>query len=225
MGYLQGRKWSNFMSISIRNEPRDPVNNPEVRETYNWRDWYGFIKQGAESVHRSNSDVIIFLSGLNYDTYVTPVFRGTVLEPGTETFNWDNFAGYNEKLALEIHNYETGINSCDSLKYNLYTKGLQAMHPEDSGTVNVFPVMVTEFGFAMDGSTWQNVYGTCLAEYLPSEQAGWMIWVLVGSYYVRSGIQDYDETWGLMNHDWSEWRDLGYIKNQAIPMVQASIGA
>jgi len=25
-----------------------------------------------------------------------------------------------------------------------------------------------------------------------------MIWVLAGSYYIRSGTQDYDETWGML---------------------------
>jgi hypothetical protein len=29
-----------------------------------------------------------------------------------------------------------------------------------------------------------------------SRQLGWMVWVLAGSYYIRSGTQDYDETYG-----------------------------
>jgi hypothetical protein len=75
----------------------------------------------------------------------------------------------------------------------------------------------------MDASTWKGMYATCLASYLPAQKAGWTIWVLAGTYYIRSGKQDYDEAWGLLNHDWSEWRNPTYVKEQLIPMVKATL--
>ena len=40
-----------------------------------------------------------------------------------------------------------------------------------------------------------------------------IVWVLAGSYYIRSGVQDSDETWGLFNHDWSAWRNESAVEN------------
>lgn len=218
-----GKSWSNLASMSLRNEFREPSNNPTVAATYNWETWYSYVKKGANAVHEANPDVLVILSGLNYDTTMQPVVRGTALTPGNETFNKADFAGYEEKLVIELHNYETGATSCSAVQGSLYNGGAQAMNPDESTTVNVFPVLITEFGFLQEDNTYQSVYATCLAEWVPSNTAGWMNWVVVGSYYVRSGIQDYDETWGLYNHDWSGWRDTAYVNEQLKPMVAATL--
>ncbi|KAH0434547.1 beta-1, 6-galactanase [Colletotrichum camelliae] len=219
-----GKSWPAFVAMSLRNELRQATNNPDlVSASYHWQDWYKYIQQGTNAINGANPDVLIYLSGLNYDTTVVPVFEGTALEPGTETFNLDDFEGYANKLVLEIHNYEGSIGSCDSLKYNLYHKGFQAANASDPETVNVFPVALTEFGFNMNDNTYQNVYSTCLSEYLPEYKASWFIWVLVGSYYTRQGTQNFDESWGLLKADWSDWRNQDYVDQQLAPMVAASL--
>jgi hypothetical protein len=205
--------------MALRNEPRNPSNNARAAATYNWQSWYGFVKQGTTAIHETNPDLLIFLSGLSYDTYIEPVFLGTALSPGTQKFSRADFPGYADKLVLEIHNYENDIGSCDSLKGNLYKKGFKAMHPEDRETVNVFPVMLTEFGFAMDASTYRKTYPTCLATYLPQEKAGFFIWVLSGSYYIRAGKQEFDEAWGLVTKDWKDWRQPAYMNGGFKQMV------
>ncbi|KAK4034256.1 glycoside hydrolase superfamily [Parachaetomium inaequale] len=219
-----GKSWPALTSLGLRNEPREPTNNPALsRSSYNWQAWYTFMRQGAAAVHAANPAPLIFLSGLNFDTYLTPVVQGTALTPGTGRFSVTDFEGYADKLVLELHNYENGIGSCDTLKGNLDRNGFQALQQGSSGVVNVFPVMMTEFGFAMDSSTWRGVYASCLAEYLPALKAGWTIWVLAGSYYVRSGIQDYDEDWGLLNHDWSAWRSQGYVDGALRGLVRETL--
>lgn len=218
----QGKAWPALTSIGLRNEPRDPTNNPSLsRSTYNWQAWYGFVRQGADAVHAANPALLIFLSGLNFDTFLTPVVQGTALTPGNGRFNRKDFAGYGDnKLVLELHNYETGISSCSTLQGNLDRNGFEALQ---ASSANVFPVMMTEFGFQMDASTWRGVYASCLAQYLPARKAGWTIWVLAGSYYVRSGTQDYDESWGLLNHDWSAWRSQGYVDGALKAMVRNTL--
>ncbi|KAI9147728.1 Glycosyl hydrolase 5 family protein [Paramyrothecium foliicola] len=218
-----GKSWSNLASMSLRNELREPTNNAEVLETYNWETWYTYIKQGADAVHAANPDVLVVLSGLNYDTTLQPVVRGTALTPGNSTFNRADFAGYENKLVLELHNYNRGATSCANLSGGIYNGGAQAMNPDEASTVNVFPVWLTEFGFPQDGEAYKTVYPTCLAEWLPDNTAGWMNWVVVGSYYIRSGVQDFDELWGLYNHDWSSWRDAAYVDEQLKPMVAATL--
>ncbi|KAF4450669.1 beta-16-galactanase [Fusarium albosuccineum] len=175
--------------MSLRNELRQASDNPTlVKESYNWRDWYKYIQQGTDAINGANRDTLIYLSGLGYDTWITPVFEQTALTPGTEVFNKADFSGYANKLVLEIHNYERSIGSCASLKNNLYTKGFQGMNASDPDTREVFPVQITEFGHAMDATTWQGVYSTCLSSYLPEIKASWFIWVVVGSYYTRKGL-------------------------------------
>lgn len=212
------------MSMSLRNEFREPTNNNAVKSTYNWQTWYTNVKKGASAIHAANPSVLVVLSGLNYDTTLQPVVRGQALSPGTGTFKFSDFPGYQNKLVLELHNYETSASSCANLQGSIYNAGAQAMNPNESSTVNAFPVLVTEFGFPQDGSSWKGVYPTCLASWLPGNTAGWMQWVIVGSYYTREGTQDYDESWGLYNHNWSAWRDKDYINNLFIPAVKATVG-
>jgi hypothetical protein len=209
--------------MSLRNELRQPPADDEaLLATYNWQTWYEYVRQGADAVHNANPDPIVILSGLNYDTTMQPVVRGTALTPGNETFSFDDFVGYADKLAIELHNYDTTTNSCPNLQGSLYNNGAQAMNPDEESTVNVFPVLVTEFGF--DQTEYQNTYSTCLAHWLPDNTAGWMSWVIVGSYYRRQGENDFDEAWGLYNHDWSAWRNPDYINDLLIPSVKNTTG-
>jgi hypothetical protein len=181
------------------------------------------MRQGADAVHNSNPDTLVVLSGLNYDTTLQPVVRGQTLSPGSDVFSFDDFSGYSDKLVLELHNYNLEVASCDDLQGSIYNGGAQAMNPEDPTTVNVMPVLLTEFGFPQDGEAYQTVYPTCLASWLPDNVSGWTNWVLAGSYYERQGIDDYDETWGLLSHDWTGWRDESYVESQLTPMVQATL--
>lgn len=206
------------MSMALRNEPREPTSNSALsKSSYNWQSWYTYIKQGAEAVHSANPDVLIFLSGLGYDTTMTPVAQGTALTPGTGKFSLGDFPGYANKLVIELHNYDNSATSCSSMQSNLNNAGFSALG------ANKFPVLLTEFGFQMDASTWKGVYASCLASFLPANKAGWFIWVLSGSYYIRSGTQDYEEAWGLLSHDWSTWRSPSYVNGALLTMVKDTL--
>ncbi|KAH7322821.1 beta-1,6-galactanase [Stachybotrys elegans] len=218
-----GRSWSNLASFSLRNEFREPSNNPAVRATYNWQTWYGHVKEAAIAVNEANPDVLVVLSGLNYDTTMQPVVRGTALTPGSETFSKDDFPGFQNKLMIELHNYQGTATDCNALWGGIYNGGAQAMNPNEASTANVFPVIITEFGFDMTNQNYQGVYATCLGERLPENTAGWMIWVVVGSYYTRQGIQDYDEAWGLYDHTWSAWRNPAYVNGLLSEMSERTL--
>ncbi|KAF3064444.1 putative beta-galactanase protein [Daldinia childiae] len=218
-----GKNWPALTSMSLRNELRKPDSNPTLSsQSYNWRDWYTNIKKGTSAINSANPNLLIFLSGLDFDTYVTPVVQGTAFTPGSDKFKAADFQGYTNKLVLEIHNYQNSASNCNSLKSSLYNSGFQALHADDSKAVNVFPVLLTEFGFDMTGSAWQGTYATCIASYLAEQKAGWFIWVISGSYYIRSGTQDFEETWGLLKHDWSDWRSSAYIEGGLKPLVKAT---
>jgi hypothetical protein len=73
------------------------------------------------------------------------------------------------------------------------------------------PVVLTEFGFNNANSDYTKTYATCIKKLMPQWKTGWTVWEIGGSYYIRSGTQDYEETWGLLNHDWSAWRNEAAI--------------
>ncbi|KOC12502.1 cellulase family protein [Aspergillus flavus AF70] len=210
-------------SVGMRNELRKAEDNPTlVNTTYNWRYWYRHMVENANQIHAANRNLLIYFSGLDYDTRLSPIPTGAELGNGT-AFRKDDFE-YADKIVLELHNYERTATSCEDLKSSLWNAGFNALDTQNSSIVNIMPVQMTEFGFPQDNTTYTDVYASCLREWLPSLQAGWMVWVIAGSYYIRKGIQDDDELWGLLDHTWSDWRSTDAVTNGLIPMVQATLG-
>ncbi|KAK6834754.1 hypothetical protein PG987_009448 [Apiospora arundinis] len=202
-----GKSWPALVSIALRNELRSPDNNPQLKDkSYNWQDWYKYIKQGTEAIHKADPELLIFLSGLNFDTTMTPVVRGTALTPGSETFNLADFKGYTDKLVLELHNYDNGATDCAALQGGLHNNGYQAMSPDDAATVNVFPR-------APDRVRLQSERDRVAAHLcdLPCRLHGEAeVWL------------DYEETWGLLNHDWSDWRSNEYVEGGLVPLIKGT---
>lgn len=236
------------MSMSLYNELRPPMSDQDglekLLETYNWETWYAQMKRGANAIHERNPDVLIFLSGLSGDMDLSPVVDGTPLEPSEATFNKTDFApGFEDKLVLELHSYDivNPVTECTSYSEELLESGFSAMHPDSSApgnlskaikmprktaTRNRFPVMMTEWGFAQDKTTWRDgTYARCVQDFLRNQVpgAGWFIWSLGGSYYLREDKQDADEAWGLLNHNWSDWRSPAFIKNGLKPLVRDTL--
>lgn len=224
------------MSMSLYNELRPPMssdNAEELMKTYNWEFWYWQMKQGANAIHENNPDVLIFLSGLTGDADLSPVADGTPLEPSEGTFNKTDFAaGFEDKVVLELHSYDivNPVTDCPSYSEELFEAGFSAMVPDSytptATTRNRFPVMMTEWGFAQDDKTWRDgKYARCVQDFLQTQVpgAGWFIWSLGGSYYTREGKQDSDESWGLLNHEWSEWRSPSFIQKGLKPLVQNTL--
>ncbi|KAF3059993.1 putative beta-galactanase protein [Daldinia childiae] len=217
-----GKTWPSLTSMSLRNELRIPLNNLTfASSSYSWERWYTYIKQGSSAIHKANEDVLIFLSGLDSDLDLSPVVNGTALTPGSATFNKDDFSGFANKLVLELHAYDNifgpGPSNCTTVQVKLFNAGFKALTDEAE---NQFPVVLTEFGLVQNGTSAQDPYVSCLLDYVPSANAGWMIWEIGGSYYIREGTQDHDESWGLLTHDWSDWRSSDFANNVLTPAAK-----
>jgi hypothetical protein len=177
------------------------------------------VTAAADLVNAANPDILIFLSGLDFDTTLSPIPGAGDLGSGKK-FQKSSFK-YADKLVLELHNYQNSATSCDSMKSSLNNGGFKAL---DASAMNQMPVLLTEFGFNQADSSYNGVYAKCLRTIIPQWKAGWTVWVLSGSYYIRSGTQDFEETWGLLNHDWSGWRSTSAI-NALKEMISASLAA
>ncbi|KAF2188642.1 glycoside hydrolase family 5 protein [Zopfia rhizophila CBS 207.26] len=205
-----------MISIGLRNEFRKP-NSAGSSLAYSWQTWYDQNVAAANIVNAANPDILIFFSGLDFDTTLAPI-PGAGDLGGGKTFQKSSFK-YADKLVLELHNYQNSATSCDSMKSGLWNNGFKAL---DAGAVNQMPVVLTEFGYQQTDNSYNGVYASCLRKIIPEWDAGWTIWVLAGSYYIRSGTQDYEETWGLMDHKWTGWRSTNAINGLKL-MIDASL--
>ncbi|KAH7064111.1 glycosyl hydrolase family 5 protein-like protein/cellulase [Paraphoma chrysanthemicola] len=199
------KKWSNMISLGLRNEYRKP-DTAGSSLPYTWPVWYEQNVAAANVVNKANPNILIFLSGLDYDTKLTPLPSAEDLGNGKK-FLLTDFS-YRNKLVLELHNYQTTSTNCGDIEGGLWNNGFRATY---FNVVNKMPVVLTEFGFTQADNSYTNTYATCLRKLMPQWKSGWTVWVISGSYYIRSGTQDYEETWGLLNHDWSGWRNAAAI--------------
>lgn len=183
--------------MSLRNELRQAKDSGNNAAPDDWYDWYQNMIPAATGVYSNNSLPLIFFSGMNYDTDDSAITNGQDLGNG-QYFQPSTFPFAN-KLVFEVHNYQNSADSCSDIEPGLYNYGYGAMNVSDPAYPNKAPVVMTEFGFDQTDGSVSSAYAQCLKSYLisqPGGPGGWMQWVLSGSYYIRQGRQDDDETWG-----------------------------
>jgi hypothetical protein len=186
----------------MRNELRSPDKNTSLKAaSYNWSDWYTNVKSCAQRIQEMNPKAIVFFSGLGFDTDLSAVTAQKDLGNGKKFLKQDFLPG---KIALELHNYQNTAKDCNAITSGMYRNGWNALN---AANPLVLPVVMTEFGFQQNSTTAKSVYAQCLKGFFEKEKAGWTYWVLAGSYYIRSGKKDLDETWGK--------RGVFYWKNGA----------
>ncbi|KAF2262920.1 cellulase [Lojkania enalia] len=188
--------------IGLRNEIREV---PVVQS----RDaWYTFIPQGADAVHNANKDLLIIMGG-TYSSQDASFLRSKPLDRS-------RWAG---KIVWEWHHYTfsipwiTSFKNCFLWKQQVgaYTGFLLTQNQDYTG-----PLWLSEFGFGMTGgpperhgigSQEDYDYLNCLVEYVTGNDGDWALWALQGNYYVRDGVVDKEEGWGLVNKEWTAWRN------------------
>ena len=151
----------------------------------------------AEAVNAANPDILIFLSGLNYDTNISALVTGQDLGGGYR-FDLRDFK-FRDKLVYELHDYsfDQTFSDCATFDADLNSDGFSVVNMSDPSVKNRLPLVVTEFGFAPED--YPTLYAQCLKQLLVRERIGWTMWDISGSYYIRQGIQNFDETWGKLS--------------------------
>jgi hypothetical protein len=212
--------------MSLRNELRQPLSNLTLAQEYNWANWYNYSQLGAKTIHSANPDPLILLSGMDSSTQFDVLVDGKPLSPSMTVFDRSVFApDFADRLVLEMHAYSITekVDSCPDYEEKLTKRGFSTLTQDQD---HRYPLLMTEFGLAQDPDTWKNdVYATCIIQFLPKQKVGWFIWVIAGSYYVREGIQEYDETWGLLDVKWENWRSPDFVENGLKKMVTETLEA
>lgn len=208
--------------MSLRNELRSTGSWLFNGQYVDWSNWYGNMTAGAGAIYTANSDILIFFSGLSYDSQLRPLFTDGVLGEDI-VFDVSKFK-YADKVVLEVHDYDMDSN-CTTKENLLTSNSFGTLNATGLGNRKVFPLVMSEWGFAQSVAQYQAPYASCLREFLPEQKVGWMTWVLSGSYYVRQGVPDADEPWGLLDHEWKDWRCPECIAKGLQPMIAATLNS
>lgn len=231
----------NVASMSLRNEMRRSY----LRDLgYNWENLIGNFTTAADAIHKTNPHILIAWSGMGYDTDIKVLTTGQDFTKSTKYKNVNSKASASEKhfllsehpwankIVWELHRYGD-TDDCETLEAELYRDGFNALgipKPQGCGStkgcskaVNVAPVLMGEFGYVQDSRFFRSKVQKCLRRFIMKYDVPWSMWVLAGSYRIRSGLYDFDETWGMKNHNWSDWRDPQLMAEWWKPFVQDTL--
>ncbi|KAI3525876.1 hypothetical protein L1887_05006 [Cichorium endivia] len=186
------------VAMSLRNELRGPRQNVN--------DWYHWVRRGANTIHEANPNVLVLISGLNYDLD----FSALKSEPLGLDHELSN------KIVYETHRYSftegqrwlrRPLNEmCNNVIRDINNRVAfltTGSHPA--------PLFVTEFGVNLMGKRESdNVFLPCYMAYLAEMDLDWAVWALQGSYYLRQGVQNMDEQYGMLDNDWTGLRNPGF---------------
>eukprot|EP00249_Psilotum_nudum_P020475 c27720_g1_i1 orf=493-2166(-) len=189
------RSSAHVVAISLRNELRGPRQKVS--------DWYHYMNLGAQAVHGANPNILVILSGLNYDTDLHFLL--------SEQLN----TSFRNKLVYEAHWYAFTFGNrfdvgnlnqvCASVKATIMSKTGFITTPNMSFTA---PLFISEFGLDQRGlNKGHDRYFSCFSAFAAAGDFDWAYWPLGGSYYLRNGLEEYEEFYGVLNAHWDAPRN------------------
>ncbi|KAH9622448.1 hypothetical protein KSS87_016672 [Heliosperma pusillum] len=186
----------NVIGMSLRNELRGPKENAN--------DWYKYMQKGAETVHGANPNVLVILSGLNFDKDLSFLRNKPV-----------NLS-FTAKLVFEVHWYaftdgsawkDGDPNQVCARVVNNYMRTVGFLL--DQG----YPLFVSEWGIDLRGTNVNdNRYLNCFLTWVAEHDLDWALWTLVGSYYYREGVVGMIEYYGVLDSDWVSVRNSSFLE-------------
>jgi hypothetical protein len=193
----------------MRNELRGPNQDNN--------NWHKYMSQGATTVHKANPNVLVFVSGLNYDTDLS--FLKTM------PLN----VSIGNKLVYEVHSYAWSNGSPDDWnKQPVNQKCANVMNSLNdkagflmSGS-NPSPLVMSEFGMDMADIDDKNQrFMSCMLAYLAGVDLDWALWAAQGAYYIRENEKSVSEHYGIWHIDFSTIRYSEF--SQRFQLVQKKL--
>nr|XP_043640072.1 glycosyl hydrolase 5 family protein-like [Erigeron canadensis] len=190
------RSYTNVVGLSLRNELRGRRQDVKT--------WYKYMQKCAESVHQANPNVLVILSGLNYDLDLSFLKSNPIS------------LSFNKKLVFEIHWYGFSDgndwimgNSNEVCGRVIDSMTNRATFLLDQG----YPLFISEWGVDQSGTNENdNRYLNCFLGWAAEHDLDWALWTIVGSYYYREGVAGWDESYGVLNWNWKEPRNSSFLE-------------
>ncbi|GLJ37814.1 hypothetical protein SUGI_0768940 [Cryptomeria japonica] len=185
------------VGMSLRNELRGPGSNPS--------DWYKYMQAAAEAVNAANPHVLVILSGLNYDADLKFLASKPVN------------LGFPNKIVYEMHWYAfTDGNAWMQSNTNQLCGSVTARINDHIAFVvkndTDAPLFISEFGIDERGTNVKdNRFINCFLAFAAAGDYEWALWTLQGSYYLRNGQTDLEETYGIFNGRWDGLRNPDFL--------------
>lgn len=192
------KQFSNVVGLALRNELRAVGS----QDGNSHADWYNFQGQGAAAIHAGNPNALVVVGGVNYATEFGFLY--------SKPFDRSNLG---DKVVWEFHSYSwsNSYAPTDCAAYTILL-GQQAGYLLVDGKAYTGPLWLSEFGWAQNGpSAGEQKYVDCLVKYMTGNDADWAYWALQGSYYFRDGKVNFDEGFGILNKEWSAWRNASFV--------------
>ncbi|KAJ4975994.1 hypothetical protein NE237_001100 [Protea cynaroides] len=154
---------------------------------------HSFRKIGAETVHDANPNVLVILSGFDFDKYLGMLKN----QPVNVSFE--------EKLVFEVHWYSfaasdgwINCNPNDVCASQVQFLRHHAFFLLDQG----YPLFMSEWGVNLKGDdVADNRHSSCVFALLAELDLDWALWTLMGSYYYRENVMEMNEYYDVLNWD------------------------
>ncbi|KHN43979.1 Endoglucanase E1 [Glycine soja] len=176
---------TNVVAMSLRNELRGPRQNAN--------DWFKYMPKGAEAVHGANPDVLVIMSGLNYDLDLSFLRKQQVK------------LSFSRKLVFELHWYSfSDGDSWTTENPNQVCGKVTGRVMRSAGYLleQGYPLVLSEFGWDLRGTNQNdNSYFNCLLPLAAQLDFDWAYWTLAGSYYLREGTVGLIEVYGILTQN------------------------
>ncbi|KAK4780004.1 hypothetical protein SAY87_016110 [Trapa incisa] len=145
------------------------------------------LRQGAETVHAANPNVLVILSGLDYDKDLSFIHKRPVNV---------SFSG---KVVFEHHWYSFSHSGAWRGNFNDACGWISASVMDKEGFIadeRRAPMFVSEFGInAQRGDVNDDRYINCFMAMAPDQDWDFAVWGLQGSYYFREGVIGMEVVW------------------------------
>ncbi|XP_031739087.1 glycosyl hydrolase 5 family protein-like [Cucumis sativus] len=195
------RNKSTVVGMSLRNEIRGFMENAN--------DWNKYITQGVTTIHNINSEVLVIVSGLNYDNDLRCLKEKPL-----------NVSTLDNKLVFEVHLYSfSGDSESKFVKQPLNNICANIMNGfiDHVGFVmqgpNPFPLFVSEYGYDQrEVNDAENRFMSCFTAHLTQRDLDWALWAWQGSYYFREGQAEPGESFGVLDSNWTQIKNPNFVR-------------
>ncbi|PKI77100.1 hypothetical protein CRG98_002603 [Punica granatum] len=161
-----------------------------------------YMQQGAEAVHAANPNVLVILSGLDFDKDVSFLQSRSIQ------------VSFMRKLVFEVHWYSYNEAGWTAGNLNDVCGKMSSRVMGRAGFLaqkNLSPLFLSEFGVDARGTNADdNRYLSYIMAMAAAGDWDFAVWGLHGSYFLREGMVGMEELYGLLDYNWNNVRNRPY---------------